>query len=365
MRAGRSRSRSEERGRLVARFYRIQAERRGGKNFRRRYRKACLDLLEYLVNLITWALNVSTDQYHSSTVALRRRLVEVQHRHQECVDWHLPLRSQPLLHRFQTDPEVGSEVDSIVAETVAVSDEDPDDGPEVLEPVEPTASGIWGSQRASPNIRITRNNPLLRSSASSASSSRVPLPSTSPRLLTLPPGVSVEPLPESRIAARIVLSIDWHQVLDTLRLRDQVERPRGYYILPQIISQLQRVKQVVPGVVIVVNSYCHSQAFRIGVLSIPDTVIDYRIVTDQKCGPQGKLQALLSIFDAERFVHCDDNIEVCDEFLQRILSSRATDRPQFNIVGIRVPRRWRQQRGLPVEWKGNILDAIASCFNLN
>jgi len=90
------------------------------------------------------------------------------------------------------------------------------------------------------------------------------------------------------------------------------------------------------------------------VLSIPDTVIDHRIVTDRKSGIGGKLEALVSIFESERIVHIDDSAEVCDEFLQRILSSRATDRPQFNIVGIKVPRHWKHQRRSQVDWKKNV-----------
>ena len=90
-------------------------------------------------------------------------------------------------------------------------------------------------------------------------------------------------------------------------------------------------------------------------LSIPDKAIDHRIVTDRKSGIGGKLDALVSIFESERIVHIDDSAEVCDEFLQRIVSSRATDRPQFNIFGIKVPRHWKHQRRLQVDWKTNVV----------
>ena len=68
----------------------------------------CLSLLEFLINLISRALSYhSTDSNHPSSVALRRRLSEVQQRHQECLDWQLPPRSEPLLQRFETeDPEI-------------------------------------------------------------------------------------------------------------------------------------------------------------------------------------------------------------------------------------------------------------------
>ena len=353
---------------LAVLFDKIRRERRGGRNWRRRYRSVCLRLLEHLQYLYQ-VLIQST--YPGTSRQILQRAGQIDTAINQCRADQLPKRSEPLLPRLPAE----SEADSEAVESIALTSESET---EPVETTERSSSGVWGGRYS--GVQITANNPLLRGSASSSnrvsslpasSSARVSLPSapstvaTSSQPLVLPLGVEVEPLPNSKVTARLVLSLDWHQVLDTLRLRDQVQRPRGYYILPQIANQLQRLKQVVPGIVIVVNSFCHCPEFRISVLSIPDTVIDYRIVTDQKCGAQGKLQALLSIFDAERFVHCDDNSDVCDEFLQRIVNSRATDRPQFNIVGIRVPRRWRQQRCLPVEWKGNVIEAISSCFNLN
>ena len=69
----RGRSRSRERDTLVGRFFRIRAERRGGKSFRRRYRAVCLQLLDFLLNLINGALDhQDTDLYHPSSVSLQR-----------------------------------------------------------------------------------------------------------------------------------------------------------------------------------------------------------------------------------------------------------------------------------------------------
>ena len=65
------------------------------------------------------------------------------------------------------------------------------------------------------------------STASSSSSA-----ARTSRSLELPWGVEISPIIPERTDHQWVLSIDWHQVLDTVRLDGgEVRRPGGYYIL--------------------------------------------------------------------------------------------------------------------------------------
>ena len=349
---------------LAVGFEKIRRENRAGKSWRRRYKAACLKVLEHL-QFLYQTLIQST--HPNSSRQVLQRAGQIDEAIRRCRADQLPKRSEPLLERLSAE----SDVDSEAVETVVLTSESE------TEPVEETgrsASGVWGSGRYTA-VRVTANNPLLRSSSSS-----VPLPSStsirapsrptsssaasSSQPVVLPRGVDIVPLPNSKVSARVVLSIDWHQVLDTVRFPGQVQRPRGYYLLPQIANKLQELKQLVPDIVVVVNSYCHCQEYRTGVLSIPEAVVDYRIVTDRKCGAGGKVDALLSIFEAERIIHIDDNTEVCSEFQQKIVSSRATDRPQFDIIGIVVPRR-KHQRQLQIDWRKNVIEAVSAHFNLD
>jgi len=111
----------------------------------------CLTLLEFLINLINRALSYhSTDSPRSSSVALRRRLSEVRQRHQECLDWQLPPRREPLLQRFETeDPDI-VEIDSDLVESVYNESEAEEEFVPSNEPLRPSAvvlsarpSSIW------------------------------------------------------------------------------------------------------------------------------------------------------------------------------------------------------------------------------
>ena len=349
---------------LAVGFEKIRRENRAGKSWRRRYKAACLKVLEH--SQFLYQILIQSTHPNSSRQVLQRA-GQIDEAIRRCRADQLPKRSEPLLARLSAE----SDVDSEAVETVVLTSESET---EPVEETERSASGVWGSGRYTA-VRVTANNPLLRSTSSSvpvSSSTSIRAPSrptsssaaSSSQPVDLPRGVDIVPLPNSKVSARVVLSIDWHQVLDTVRFPGQVQRPRGYYLLPQITNKLQELKQLVPDIVVVVNSYCHCQEYRTGVLSIPDAVVDYRIVTDRKCGAGGKVDALLSIFEAERIIHIDDNTEVCSEFQQKIVNSRATDRPQFNIIGIVVPRR-KHQRQLQIDWRKNVIEAVSAHFNLD
>ena len=119
-----------------------------------------------------------------------------------------------------------------------------------LEVVDHRPACIWAPGRFS-NVRVTASNPLLRrtprpptypppdrsgfSTASSSSSA-----ARTSRSLELPWGVEISPIIPERTDHQWVLSIDWHQVLDTVRLDGgEVRRPGGYYILDCVKVRLQ------------------------------------------------------------------------------------------------------------------------------
>lgn len=68
-------------------------------------------------------------------------------------------------------------------------------------------------------------------------------------------------------------------VLDTVRLDGgETVRPRGYYILECVKQRLWRLFEIVPSLVVCLNSYYHCAEFRQGVLSIQDSdCIHYRM----------------------------------------------------------------------------------------
>ena len=49
------------------------------------------------------------------------------------------------------------------------------------------------------------------------------------------------------IATSFLLSIDWHQVLDTVRCEGCTLRPKGYYLLPEIKQKIQTLKRTISG----------------------------------------------------------------------------------------------------------------------
>ena len=172
-------------------------------------------------------------------------------------------------------------------------------------------------------VRVTRNNPLLHqnraleSGVASGSASSRARPSTSASPLTFPPGVDVAPLPSRKPAASCILSIDWHQGLDVVRLEGQTLRPNGYHGLEEIKQKTLKIQRIVPELFIVICSYCHSTEYRSSLLAIADSDV---AATSQKSGPSGKLAALGSKFPScsRTLVHIDDNVKVCREVKESI-----------------------------------------------
>lgn len=344
---------------LNTKLIRIRGENRGGRHFRRRYKSACLTLLEHLQFIIQ---SVIAFTHPNVSRAVLRRAGQIDTRITQCRADQLPGRREPLLTRI-VEEEGESEADSEAVESIRISSSESEAEPVVTDN-RPT--GVWATGRYT-NVQITSSNPLLRSSSSSSRTGGEPVPrpssssssrtggeivlrpssSSSRRTLgepvTIPQGTEIVPPVTHRTAHTFVLSLDWHQVLDAVRLSNQETlRPKGYYILGCVKERLRELKQQVPSLVICVNSYCHCEEFRRGVPSIPDSdCIDYRIVTDRKTGAGGKLDALRAILPPRAgCCHIDDNAEVLEEFADH---QRRSNLLNLKPLGIAIPRAGRRR----------------------
>ena len=96
---------------------------------------------------------------------------------------------------------------------------------------------------------------------------------------------------------RVIFSMDWHQVLDAIRLSSSITiRPIGYQLLTEARRALQQLRDTFPNCVIVINSYCCSEPFRVGVASAyaQTDLIDICITTTARTGFKGKLAAAMT-----------------------------------------------------------------------
>ena len=98
---------------------------------------------------------------------------------------------------------------------------------------------------------------------------------------------------------------------------------------------------------------------------MPDDCIDFRVVTDKKIGPLGKLAALKAIFKESTGVAAvDDNDEVLSEYLAHRNLPAARRFLNIQPSGIQVPNRGRRNpqvrvQGVPY-WKNvaEVLDKL-------
>ena len=158
----------------------------------------------------------------------------------------------------------------------------------------------------------------------------------------------------------IIISLDWHQVLDDVRFNNkETFRPRGYYLVPVILQKLAEIKAASPNCVILITSYCHCAEYRTSVLQVPDQILDHRIVTDKRIGRLGKLAALLSICkEGSRVVHVDDSGEICKE-----ISEYRGGHFSISAKGIAIPRRNRnrpQERYQHCPYHRSVIHALDS-----
>ena len=309
--------------------------------------QAASSFLEHLQFLIQYLVQ---SKHPNTTRNVLQRAGQIDEAIKRCKDDHLPGRREPIVPRLTSVGDADSELNESVVITSSESEEEP--AGEASASSRPP--GVWQFGRYN-SVRVTRNNPLLRNSSSgptpsSSSSTTRALPP-----LVLPRGVEIEPKPSTRVAAQHALSIDWHQVLDVVRLEDLTLRPRGYYLLDEIVEKLQALKQVFPDLVICVNSYCHNLEYRLAVLAGPDTIVDFRIVTSKRDKTGGKLDALRAIFGSEAgIVQIDDNFEIVKEI---------SEARNCKALGILIPRRGRkypQKRFAGAQYFRSVLHALDS-----
>ena len=189
-----------------------QGERRGGGIHFRRYKSICwarvVRLQFNLLVILCRIRNISCNL---------RRAAQVQGQINRCRQNQPQRRDQALLPRLHPDldlPDPGE-----IAVVTLESEEEPQ-----------ASSGHcsrWGRGRCN-LVRVTSNlnNPVLRRSAEAASSSGTSHQRSGSRVKTLrqpslklPRGVDIKPRPSQGFPAQKVLSIDWHQVLDSVRLK--------------------------------------------------------------------------------------------------------------------------------------------------
>ena len=261
-------------------FDRIRGESRGGRHWKRRFRSCCLRLLEHLQYLIQLLVHQTWPRTSRSVL---RRAGQIQGRLDQIRGGYTPERNQPLLERL--DQESSEAEDSEAAETVVLTSDSEVEDPEPI-----SVGGIWRGRFAA--VRVTQSNPLIRSrsSASSANPRPAPVPPSEP--VNLPRGVEIRPAISHKLQSQYVLALDWHQCLDVCRTWNGTLRPTGYRILDIFQEKIAALREIFPDLCVIILSYCHAPEFRNGVLSVPDDCIDFRVVTDKKIGPLGKLAAL-------------------------------------------------------------------------
>ena len=168
--------------------------------------------------------------------------------------------------------------------------------------------------------------------------------------------------PRVKFSGQVIVSLDWHQVLDIKRHSRGTDRPSPpYTLLPEYERLIRGLKD--RGVAVLVCSYTCSPVYRDQVQSLswkyPD-LFNHVITTESRGREGGKLSALQTIthFGSCHVVHFDDSDEVLDE-LERYREYRGwpVGNPVgITAVGIKVPRKPQCQG--PRYFK-NLGDALA------
>ena len=204
--------RSRSRSRLINRFLRVRAERRGGKSYKRRFKSACIKLLTYFIELLQTLQNSpGFDIYDPQNRHLIQRADQAWVARQRIRDnqW-TPTRFEVLLPRLDTEED---EVESIVAETLAVSSESEGEALPVVEPFfdQQFAAGRVrpSSASASSGPAILQATPKIRAAAKPSSQRRaVPASETIDldRLHRL--GIQLTPQVTRKFRGKVIFSID-------------------------------------------------------------------------------------------------------------------------------------------------------------
>ena len=104
-------------------------------------------------------------------------------------------------------------------------------------------------------------------------------------------GFRISNLPTFKYSERLIFSVDWHQVLDTVRFRKETLRTDTYRILPEVQDSFHQLQDQFPGCLIVINSYCCSEFYRKGVASVTHPSVSHTITT----GPGQRKRQIFSL----------------------------------------------------------------------
>ena len=353
------------------------AQRRGGKNARRRTKGIHRGLLEILFTRLTQLLDIVIQ----GRALHERRLQQVRDR----LSWLSDPNNHPI-DKSIVLPNIRSEVEGISVESESVletvylessgeEDENYIEGPERPYGRNEQLNRVFRRLRDQGQLEEPSEHsrpPVLPSSSSRpplpSSSSRPPLPPSSPRppLLQQRPKTRAKAAPQPqrifrnltssdlrRLELQIVegqgpiegtkaiLSWDHHLVLDTYRLSlKRVSKSAGGYYPQESRRVLQTAHhQQLCRFTQIILSYCHAPYTVNNVLTCAghQPEISRTLITRHPTGPKGKLSVVRELVRFETpFFHIDNSPEVLEEF-QRFLS--ANSNCVWKIIGISVPRK--------------------------
>ena len=284
-------------------YRKTRTQKRGGKNHRRRLKGVCVGLLRCFIQLIDLVLQefaIGNKGQRSASYYSNRRQQAVD-RLDEIINQNwLPRRNQYIL-----DSTEDSDIESELREPVQVSEPEAEEEQQVEPPQDPF--GASSSSHTGPSIseriktaKVSTSNPLLskskaRPKPSVRQSSSASAPSAKPKAIAKqvaverPSAVEVleseaEVLEEridhdllrrrgvviagdlgDRPLTGLIVSLDWHQVLHTIRTNSQTLRTDNWnwhYSLDQIKERLRAIRNIADQrgqpLKIIVLSYTHS-----------------------------------------------------------------------------------------------------------
>ena len=329
-----------------------------------RSKSICLQVLEYFMGLLEFVVyHDQFDPRDRRNQIVLRRLRQAEEQHQRC---KYDLSSASLGAVSKARPAIRPAVPK--ANSVVLRPAVPKANPVAHQPVVPKANPVVHRSvvpKANPVVLRPSTAAALGLSVSSGSTGRG---RTTPRPVWEAwdqafAGTVITPSePRVKFSGQVIVSLDWHQVLDIKRHSRGTDRPSPpYTLLPEYEQLIRGLKD--RGVAVLVCSYTCSPVYRDQVQSLswkyPD-LFNHVITTESRGREGGKLSALQTIthFGSCHVVHFDDSDEVLDE-LERYREYRGwpVGNPLgITAVGIKVPRKPQCQG--PRYFK-NLGDALA------
>ena len=336
-------------------YKKCKEQKGSGKNRKRRLKGVCCGLLRWLIQTCLDIVQ-SCPPGDSRIEVYTRRQRQAERKLQRVTKsgW-LPRRDQNILDLGE-DSEAESEIREPVCTSETESEED-----QAQEPIDPR--GIRADLRGASSSSARPSSRAERIRAATVTS-RNPLLAERPTIdhrYLRQHGVITNPQIRQPLDGLIV-SLDWHQVLDTIRTKYKTIRTeewQWYYLLDPVKHHLSEIRRLAESkgdsVKIIVLSYTHSPAFQdkvLGLIPYESNFLDLAVTTRERTGLGGKLWTLKQICSATSSIwHADDNTSICREIVQ-------DQEERIRAAGIKVPSHWREQRELHIFWYRHILEAL-------